>query len=204
MDRPFFLPHHLFLLLPPLLPLQLYLHHLFKILLKAFHLFIFLFLLFWTLPQLPFLVPLLILILYLLLFPTLLWTGLLPLHPILYLYLLLIPYIDLYQYMLPLGPPAFPLDLSLTYTPQFFPLIPCPYLTMAVPLPGSLLPPLGPLPVVPRKGPLETGPGIGSGAGPEIIPIMPPEDNVPDLSLLAASYPVILLFSLAFLLDQPF
>ena len=91
------------------------------------------------------------------------------------------------------GPLAFPWDPSLTYTPQSFPPTPCPCLIMAVPLPGSLLPPLGLSSVVPGKGPLGAGPGIGSGAGPEIIPITPPEGNVPDLPLLAAPCPVILL-----------
>ena len=60
---------------------------------------------------------------------------------------------------------------------------------MTAPLPGSLLPLLGPYPVVPRKGPLEAGPGIGSGAGPKLIPITPPGGNVPDLPLLVAPFP---------------
>ena len=87
------------------------------------------------------------------------------------------------------GPLAFPWGPSLTYTPLFFPPTPCLHLIMAAPLPGSLLPPLGRPPVVPRKGPLEAGPGIGSGAGPEAIPITPPGSNVPDVPPLAAPFP---------------
>ena len=60
---------------------------------------------------------------------------------------------------------------------------------MAAPLPGSLLPPLDLPPVVPRKGPLAAGPGTGSGAGLETIPITPPGGNVPGLSLLVAAFP---------------
>ena len=82
MDRLFFLPQHLFSQLLPLLP-PLCLHHLSKTLLRTFHYFIFLSILLWVLPLFPFLVPLPTLILYLLLLPILLWTGLSPLHPVL-------------------------------------------------------------------------------------------------------------------------
>ena len=60
---------------------------------------------------------------------------------------------------------------------------------MAASLPGSLLPPLGLSPVVPRKGPLAARPGTGSGAGLETIPLTPPESNVPGLPLLVAPFP---------------
>ena len=89
---------------------------------------------------------------------------------------------------------AFPWGPFLTYTPQFFPPTPCPCPIMVALLPGSLLPSLGLSPVVPRKGPLEAGPGIGSGADPETIPITPPGDNVPNMPFLVAPYPVIPFF----------
>ena len=60
---------------------------------------------------------------------------------------------------------------------------------MVAPLPGCLLPPLGSFPVVPRKGPLAAGPGTGSGAGPETIPITLQGGKVLGLSLLAAPFP---------------
>ena len=87
------------------------------------------------------------------------------------------------------GPLAFPWGPSLTYTLLFFPPAPCLYLIMAAPLPGSLLPPLGLPPVVPREGPLASGPGIGSEAVLETIPITPPGGNVPGLPLLEAPFP---------------
>ena len=100
-------------------------------------------------------------------FPILLQTGLSPLHPVLYLYqvlyLLLTPYIDLYLSILLPGPLAFP----------WCAFLPCLYLIMAAVL---------------RKGPLAAGPGIGSGAGLETIPIMPPGGNVPGLPLLVAPF----------------
>ena len=87
------------------------------------------------------------------------------------------------------GPLAFPWGPSLIYTPLFFPLTPCLCLIREAPLPGSLLPPLGLSPVFPRKGALETRPGIGSGAGLETIPITPPGGNAPGLPLLVAPFP---------------
>ena len=50
----------------------------------------------------------------------------------------------------------------------------------------------GPDPVVPRKGPPAAGPGTGSGAGPETVPITLPGGNVPGLPLLAAPFPYFL------------
>ena len=86
------------------------------------------------------------------------------------------------------GPLAFLWGPSLTYILLFFPPIPYLYLIMAAPLPGSLLPPLGLPPVVPRKGPPAAGPGTGSGAGPETVPITLPGGNVPGLPLLATPF----------------
>ena len=82
MDRPFFLPQHLFPQLLPLLSL-LCLHHPFRTLLRIFHFLVSLLILSQIPLLFPFLVPLLILIFYLLLLPILLWTGLSPLHPVL-------------------------------------------------------------------------------------------------------------------------
>ena len=82
MDRPFFLPQHLF---PQLLPLPslLCLHHPFRTLLRIFHFLVSLLILF-QIPLLsPFLVLLPILIFCLPLLPILLQTNLSPLHLVL-------------------------------------------------------------------------------------------------------------------------
>ena len=107
-------------------------------------------------------------------------------------YLLLIPYIGLYLSILLPDPPAFLWGPSLTYTLLFFPPTPCLYLTMAAPLPGSLLPPLGLFPVVPRKGPLAVRPGTGLEVGLESILITLPEGNFPGPPLLATPFPYFL------------
>ena len=99
------------------------------------------------------------------------------------------PYIGLHLSILILDLLVFLWDPSLTYTFLFFPLTPCLYPIMVAPLPGYLLPSLGLLPVVPRKGPLVAEPETGSGAGPETIPITLPGGKVSGLPLLAAPFP---------------
>ena len=84
------------------------------------------------------------------------------------------PTYRLHLYMLLLGLLTFPWGLFPICMPQFFPLTPFLYHILAVPPPGSLLPPMGLSLVVPRKGSPEVGPGTGSGAGPKTIPDLPP------------------------------